>query len=341
MIITNKHNLHPTLVRAVSYNNHITNGDISVTQLIGAPQPRVLRLQNKENIETDANDLILAGLGTAFHHLLELSEYTSVEAMKISEAIFALENMAAENRFSIQATTISNALKDFVKSCLSAELNRDVLREKNLTYDALGWRLSGTLDRFIISSGTIQDYKLTSVWAYLNAESKSEWVAQQNIYAFLLREAGYEVNKAEIIGIYRDWSGGEKMRNKDYPSGRSNTIPIELYSHEAMRDYIHKRIALHKNAEENGVVPECSSKERWASPDTFAVKQKNRVKAMRVLHSKAAAEAFIEANSFKYSDMFIEERLGKNTKCESYCSVSKFCPQYAKILKQQTQEVKL
>ena len=77
----------------------------------------------------------------------------------------------------------------------------------------------------------------------------------------------------------------------------------------------------------DGTTPECTEKERWAKPDTYAVMKKGRKSALRLLPTEEKAKQFMK--DYKVSkDLSIDFRKGVSTRCEGYCEVSQFCKQY-------------
>lgn len=320
--LTNKYGISDAIVKACMVDNHITIGDISVTQLIDAPQVRMLKKQN--DIEEDVSDRIWMMMGTAVHYVVELGEITSREARQILEAAEVLvkhdQQKAAEFMY------------DFVNKTFPDHRDKDVLTEVTLTHSIDGMMFSGTFDRFTKSLGLLDDYKNTSVYAYMNEESRKKWDAQLNVYAFLLRENGYDVKAAQITAIFRDFSAGKRFQ-KGYPQKPIATFPVKLYSHKAMKEYLTERIRLHKNAQMHDQIPDCTIKEMWGTSDTFAVTAPGRTKAIRVFPNENLAQAFVLGNGAKYDKVYIEKRTGERKRCDSYCSVSKVCPQNLKRLK--------
>ena len=75
MKITNKFNL-PDAFYNFARNDKYTKGkaDISVTTLIDSPRVRLMRDKHKDQLETDASDMIWALFGTAVHHVLESAD---------------------------------------------------------------------------------------------------------------------------------------------------------------------------------------------------------------------------------------------------------------------------
>jgi hypothetical protein len=200
------------------------------------------------------------------------------------------------------------------------------LKEYRLYAARCGKLISGQMDLWKRKS--IIDYKLTSVWTSKNGV-KSEWEQQINSLALLCRENGIEVQKAEIVAIYRDWSVGEARRNKDYPQHQVQVWPVKLWSPQDQEDFVCGRILLHVAAQTN--LPECSPTERWAKPEKWAVMRKGRERAVRVLDSRARAITLEKDTPGGY----IEHRPAVNTRCEDYCAVAQFCTFFQQLKTQQ------
>lgn len=322
--ITNKHNLPEIFLKACLIDNHVTRGDISCTQLIDAPQIRHLRMHN--DIEEDVSDRIWMLFGTAMHNILERAEVNHYKARTLMEACQILDSLGADS---------SKKVADWIRDKAHAEFpqafeSKDLI-ENTMSVVIDGMEISGTCDVYRAETGTLQDYKVTGSWAYIYEEAKKKWYAQQNIYAFMLRENGYTVNDAYIIALFKDWSKMKTLRSKDYPPSAIMEIPVKLIPHEDVRKYMQNRVAKHKKVLSGEIVP-CTGKERWSTADAFAVKKKGGKKAVRVLPTLELAENFIKDNEgFKYSGLYIEHRPGEQKRCKDYCAVSEFCPQWKKF----------
>lgn len=320
-IYTNKHNLPESYVNAVKVDKHRVYGDISVTQLIDSPQIRVLRRQHDEVV--DVKDMLWALFGTALHSVLERSEQDSVDARTLLQAKEVLVDTGDP-----EALKVAKWLEKNISKFYPDGINTDVLLEHTMTVEYLGWTVSGTCDKFTISQGLLEDYKSCSTYEYINPESRKKWDAQQNIYAHMLRSMGYDVQKAQIVAIFKNWSRMESLRNKDYPPLPIMSLEVSLFPDDKIKEYIIKRVKLHQDAEK-GAIPECTGKERWAKADSYAIIKEGGKRAIRVLETEAQAKEFIRANEFKYKEeLKIEYRPGEDLRCTSYCPVSQHCSQF-------------
>ncbi|HAE39606.1 MAG TPA: hypothetical protein DCG57_13370, partial [Candidatus Riflebacteria bacterium] len=194
--------------------------------------------------------------------------------------------------------------------------------ETRLVMERQGWNISGQFDRFDPVSGILTDYKVTSCYSVKNG-SRSEWIAQMNILATLLREHGYAVNQLQIVVILRDWSKSQTQRSNDYPPQPVVTIDIPVWSQEKCEEYIDERIRVHQAARDK--LPECSAEERWQTPHVYALMKEGRKTAVKLFESEDEAEAACKAAGDKHSLVF---RPGKSIRCESYCPAAPFCEQY-------------
>lgn len=136
--------------------------------------------------------------------------------------------------------------------------------EEILKEPILGMILRGRLDLYEgAEDKALVDHKVTSVWAVKS--SKPEWVAQINCYAWFLRKLEFEVKKAYISAILRDWRKGESLKYKDYPKIPYKKINIKLWSFKEQQKYIEDRIKLHQSVTnlKDDKLPLCTDKERW------------------------------------------------------------------------------
>jgi len=78
----------------------------------------------------------------------------------------------------------------------------------------------------------------------------------------------------------------------------------------------------------------CDKGKRWHKDDKYAVVERGKKKALRVLGSRREAEMWAAGKNININDgkHNIEYRKGEDTKCEGYCPVADFCP-YARLLR--------
>lgn len=321
-------------MKALEYDTYKIGGDISCTTLIDAPQIRVLKKKYSSDIVTDASEMLWALMGTAMHHILERSHITDKRKDAFLTVIDTIRKESS--RFGDNDQKKLKELSDKIMQLAGVffpEMKNRYIWEMTMHFEYNGMVLYGTFDLYDLEEETLYDYKVCSVWAF-KPESQLKWNAQTNVYAFMLREAGYVVNQIKIVAIFRDWQASKaEFAGADYPKHQMLTIPIPVIDQEKMRTYIQMRMDLHIKAEQ-GEVPDCTDKERWATPNSFAVKKKGIKKALRVFTSqqRGSADEYVKQNNAKNAGLlFIENRIGESKRCDSYCPVRDFCPQKKKL----------
>ena len=194
--------------------------------------------------------------------------------------------------------------------------------ERTLSTVVEGVNVTGTFDLFY-EDGVLTDYKFVSVWTTMNGV-KEEWEQQLNLYAHLLMLTAARVETLQIVAIYRDWAKS-KASDRNYPSSQVQTFTVPLWSDEVAENFLSERVRLRMKAEAGEVLP-CTPEERWERPTRFAVMKQGQKRAVRVFDTREEAEANITK-----AGLYIEERRGSSVRCESYCRVSSFCPQHARM----------
>ncbi len=338
MKLTNTDNLPQIVVDALKYDTYKVAGWIGTTTLIDAPQIRWLKKIHSSEIEQDASEMLFALLGTAMHHILERAHINDYRKRAF---VTVIETLKAESgRFNLEAQEKIKALCDQLfkmMEFLFPEISGKYIWEWSLQYEYRGKLLYGTFDVFDKIEKTLFDYKLCSVWAYAYPESRRKWNAQTNVYAFMLRETGYEVNNIYIVALFRDWSASKVEFSKlDYPKKQLMTIPIPVQDQEKVRQYIHAKMDMHIEAEESGAPKECTGVDMWATANEYAVMKPKLKRAIKKFPTEDMANAFIGSEKHKYADpIYVQIRPGERKRCAMYCPVSDFCPQKTRMDKEE------
>ena len=188
------------------------------------------------------------------------------------------------------------------------------------------YAITGKPDYFDTKTGVLHDFKITSTWSYIFGikEGKIEWEQQLNIYAWILRQNGYVVNKLVITAILRDWQQREAQNNADYPPVQVVDIDIPLWSETEQHLYIMNRViqlSMARSQLDNDITV-CSERERWRKPTTWALFKNSNVKATKVFHNQEDLAYYLKDNKQEFR---VEERKGEDRRCTGYCNVSKFC----------------
>lgn len=205
------------------------------------------------------------------------------------------------------------------------------IKEGDLSVDmGGGYTLTGRFDLFDASTGTVTDYKTTSVWKFQVGDVE-DWREQTMLYCWMLRENGFDAHRGEIVAIMRDHSMREARTKPDYPKHPVARIAFEFDDEkmkeagELARSWFIEVARLEKLPDDK--LPACSPVDRWHKDDTWAVKRDGKKRAVRVLKSEADASAYLSAlgNRDKDGRYRVEFRPGEDTRCESYCPVSDWC----------------
>ncbi len=217
------------------------------------------------------------------------------------------------------------------------------LVEEPIRHDIDGTTISGRADIFT-NDGVIKDWKTTSAWtSVFDPRGKKSWYYQMNVYKWLFEKAGFEVNKAKICCIYRDWTRMKARTNKEYPrmpygeveynTGQTETEMYTLMKHQSIEVYIRERVKLHKLAAElkDSDLPVCTPDEKWQNPKKYAVMKGKNKQAMRGGIRNTLEEAREWANAKIASDpkladlLYIVERPQQSMRCSDYCPVRFIC----------------
>lgn len=210
------------------------------------------------------------------------------------------------------------------------------LKENRLREQFGEYTLSGQFDLYDADTETITDYKTCSVWKVVKEEYE-DWEKQMLMYGYMLRQIGFSVCRGEIVAIMKDHSKRDAKRERSYPQYpvRKITFEWDFRDFEKIKNFIENKFDEIRRCENvpDDDLPICEPSERWAKPESWAVKKKGKSRALRVLSSFEEALAWREENGGDD----IEHRPGENRKCEEYCSCNEFCSFYKNEVKGVTQ----
>lgn len=193
-----------------------------------------------------------------------------------------------------------------------------MVAEHRLNAEYGGWVLSGQADVIDLDRGAIRDYKVTTVF---KAKGNVAWTRQLNVLRWLALQHGYQINTLEVIAIFRDWRKVEAERNQDYPPAPIQTISIPIWDDAALEQYLEDRMSAHRHAASGASVP-CSDEERWKDADKWALIKPGGSRALKVLDTPPNSQEIPEG-------YIVQHRPGAYKRCQHYCDVSKWCPQWA------------
>lgn len=267
---------------------------ITTTALVGPPLIRRLRKDHADEISQDVLDMLWALVGQAMHSILQRGEDESV---LVEERLYG------------------------------AYPGRHGMR-----------RVSGAIDFYGVDGDgahVLADWKFTSVWPFVFEEGalKPEWEGQANVNAQLLRDNGFQVDRAEVVAILKDWSQTKAAEGGNYPKLPVIIIPVPLGDpgSEFVKHYISQRIMLHEEYESKALseLAICTPDERWAKPTVYKVQKDGVTIRGGIQETLANAQALAQKLAYKgHHDVLTIP--GKDVRCGSatergYCAVAEFC----------------
>lgn len=190
--------------------------------------------------------------------------------------------------------------------------------EERFFADCNGSVISGAID--LLEDGSVTDYKVTSVYT-VQRGLKPEWEQQLNIYAWLLRQNDKLANKLTIVGLCRDWQLSRANLKKDYPQSPIVPISVPLWSDRRQDDFVAQRVRVHTM---DNTLP-CTPEERWARGGYTVLGGRFKPKSFDSLQE---ASAFIQQKQKPGEHYSVKENDAKFIRCESWCPVSDYCPQW-------------
>jgi len=213
-----------------------------------------------------------------------------------------------------------------VHNLLEYHADRQASIEERVYTSILGKRIGGQLDYY--DNGIITDYKVTSTYTLSNPGRMKEWEEQQNIYAYLMRENGFEVNTIQVCVFFRDWSKGKSFSGGgDYPPTPLMVIELPLWEKKKQWSFLFERVLDHTAAEglDDCALPPCTPEDMWEEPTKYAVMKKGNKRATKLFLDKDDAKEDAERRGEGFS---VDVRQGGRPRCEQYCNVKDFCHQY-------------
>ena len=197
-----------------------------------------------------------------------------------------------------------------------------VLVEERLFAGMEGWTVSGQFDRLNLTTQTLQDWKLTTVF---KAKGSDDWTRQLNVLRWLAHQNGMRVERLEIIAFLRDFRPSEAERSPDYPPINVQVIEVPVWPLDETEAYIRERVRLHQvaNAHVGSDLPRCTDEERWYSGESWALMKPGGKRAVKVLDTPPEIVP---------DGLLLEHRPGRYKRCEKFCKVAPWCAQWQSTL---------
>jgi len=233
---------------------------------------------------------------------------------------------------------------------LSLNKEPDVIIETQMKVkDACGLSITGRADRIDLRKDKLEDYKVTSLYTFKKNLHKEDWAAQLNVYAWLCKQYGINIEHLQINAILRDHSKvkaiTEKMKGFEYPEIPFQNVEVPLWTPEEQLQYIKDRLAIHLlyNQDSNvGNVPTCTAKQRWHKVDQYAVIKKGAKRSMKNFNvvdndkrrALLEAQGYMQHKGLREDEHEIQTRGAEDMRCRYYCEFTEFCPYYKQYVKE-------
>jgi len=182
------------------------------------------------------------------------------------------------------------------------------------------WVASGIVD-LIDEDDVLWDYKNVKVKA-LDDGVKEEWEAQLNLYNRLCADNGIGIAEMKVLAIFKDWGMEGKYLKSGYPPYAAMTYPVRMWSKNSTEAYIQYRLGEHEKA-----FPMCTSHERWADDNKFALMREGRKTAVKLYDTEAEAriQMDLRRQAMPNKVWYTQERIAMSRRCKFYCKVWEFC----------------
>lgn len=286
MKLTNELGLPQPFVDAVTSSYRYKPKRYSVTEVLGGTCEAVLKRRHQDDITEDVSDMVWAIMGTAAHRVLQDARETDSQVKEL---------------------WLSVPIGDYT--------------------------LSGIFDLYDDSTHTVTDYKTCSVWK-VQVGDFEDWRKQTLMYCWMLRQNGFDASRGEIVAIMRDHSIRDARTKDGYPRHPVMVLSWEFSDEDfasiaqEVSDWF-SEVQFQERLSDDELEP-CSSELRWHKPDRWAVMRAGQKRAVKLFDTEAEAMEHVDwlmnQASNKGRMCRVEFREGEDTKCESYCSVSEFCP---------------
>lgn len=275
-------------------------------------------ITNNQNIPKALYDAIVS---SANSYTKQQSLDPEITAFSATELLKAPYQRLLYNKHSDQITTdASNLLAQYDGNIWHADIARyggadsEVKASRMLEVDGFKYLITGTIDYLLPK--TIIDWKRCK--SYKTKDGiPNEWMAQLNIYKWILGERGKEIEALYCYAMYKDFGGSSGLTNP------TEYIESPIWSDESTENFISKRILYHNKFEIQFPYGECSPVEREESEPKYAVMKDGGVRASKVCDDENEARDIVAQKGPGY---MVVIRLGERKSCaNNWCMVNQFC----------------
>lgn len=239
------------------------------TNTLGLPKPFVSAVERDNRVYSDNCYSVTTLLRGTKQILLERRHADEVTC-DVSEMIWA-----------IFGTAVHKILEE-------AQETPTQIKENRLYVPVGDFELTGQFDLYDDANHCVIDYKTASVWK-VTYEDYTDWRRQLILYAWMLRQIGFDARMGQIVAILKDWNK-RKAKLHEHPD-----VPVVIISWTfSESDFAKAESWLNEKFDElakyltvpDDEIPPCTPCERWHKDDTWAVKKKTSKRATKVFTDK-------------------------------------------------------
>jgi hypothetical protein len=233
------------------YDHNPDPNTISATSIIKPLKQIVMGMRvNGGSASTDVSTLIPSRIGTALHTAIE----ASWRSKKLPETLKRLGIPESV----VKRIKINPTADEMTKDTIPVYM--ELRREKSVQ----GIKVSGKYD--FVAEGRLEDFKSTSVYAWIFKSNDEKYIMQGSIYRWLNPDIITQ-DEMDIQFIFTDWSKSKARMDKQYPQSRTKRYPLKLKSAAEVESYLSSKIIKIKNLidEPESKLPACNDEDLWRS----------------------------------------------------------------------------
>lgn len=297
MILTNKHNLPDTIIRAMGESHPPRIGNLAVTALIDSPLIRYLKIKYWDQLEEDASDRLWALDGNADHYVIQRGAAKSDLIELALEA--TINGMVVSGRPDI--ITAEKVLIDIKRTSVYSFL----LGEKE------SWSKQLNVYNLLYFLRFGEPLKKAVIWARLR-----DWVESKQYQNADYPQIPFFESEIELWPL---------EKTKRYIEER---VELHIIADKMLKNPIPIFEGVHLVTSEAFKMIACTPADRWLRPTTYAVMKGKNIRAVRVLDSFAEAQQWMIDNGKTDKEFHVVERPGQAVRCERFCVCRPVCPLY-------------
>lgn len=194
----------------------------------------------------------------------------------------------------------------------------DWITEQRINATFNGLIVSGKFDAYHKPTKTLIDFKNTWYYKLQRQDIVNQWYLQLNIYAYMWRKLGHEVDSIEVNYILKDKANKFSSWGIDSRYGKieldlMTDFQVESHVEELLSDLTYKPMR------------DCTDSERWIKMPEYAIYKKGSKRASKVVKSQVEVKMFMYGKDEE--DYIVDKRTFEPIRCNDWCPVREYCDQ--------------